>query len=83
MAKPPKWTREKVRPWIVSLKGEDVLHPEDAMWLLRGSHARTLRILARLDRQMTLNQYELYRGQKTGYFQALADVREAQMKGRG
>ena len=50
--------------------------------LLLAEHRRAVRILARLEKERQLNQFDMAQWEKIGYLKAIADIRTALQKGR-
>ena len=68
--------------WNARRRQSTVILPALAAKLLLAEHRRAVRILARLEKERQLNQFDMAQWEKIGYLKAIADIRTALQKGR-
>ena len=68
--------------WNARRRKSTVILPALAAKLLLAEHRRAVRILARLEKERQLNQFDMAQWEKIGYLKAIADIRTALQKGR-
>ena len=82
------WAERKVKQattgysWNARIRKSTVILPSIAAKLLLAEHRRAVRILARLEKERQLNQFDMAQWEKIGYLKAIADIRTALQKGR-